>query len=66
VSMSVFVGGFIRRSVVGKKAFIRVRDSTGVIQVVVDASRLGEKLVDELKDIGLRSQCISVWCSKRV
>ncbi|MCC6053226.1 MAG: asparagine--tRNA ligase [Desulfurococcaceae archaeon] len=58
--LRVCIRGWIyRRSVVGKKAFIRVRDSTGVIQVVVDASRLGEKLVDELKDIGLEASVLA-------
>ncbi|MEM4748652.1 MAG: OB-fold nucleic acid binding domain-containing protein, partial [Thermosphaera sp.] len=48
-------GWIYRRSVVGGKAFIRVRDSTGVIQVVVDASRFGEELVNYLKNIGLEA-----------
>ncbi|MEM4664007.1 MAG: OB-fold nucleic acid binding domain-containing protein, partial [Desulfurococcaceae archaeon] len=47
VDQRVCIRGWIyRRSVVGKKAFVRVRDSTGVIQVVVDAAKLGEPLVD--------------------
>ena len=60
VGLRVCIRGWIyRRSVVGKKAFVRLRDSTGVIQVVVDASRLGEKLVGELKDIGLEASVIA-------
>jgi len=60
VNQRVCVRGWIyRRSVVGRKAFIRVRDSTGVIQVVVDASRLGEELVDTLKNIGLEASVIA-------
>jgi asparaginyl-tRNA synthetase len=52
-------GWIYRRSVVGKKAFVRVRDSTGAIQVVVDAGKLGEKIVDELKDIGLEASVVA-------
>ncbi|MEM1705897.1 MAG: asparagine--tRNA ligase [Thermosphaera sp.] len=52
-------GWIYRRSVVGGKAFIRVRDSTGVIQVVVDASRFGEELVNYLKNIGLEASVIT-------
>ncbi|NAZ27613.1 MAG: asparagine--tRNA ligase [Thermogladius sp.] len=48
-------GWIYRRSVVGGKAFVRVRDSTGVIQVVVDESNLGGELVKTLKDIGLEA-----------
>ncbi len=48
-------GWIYRRSVVGGKAFIRVRDASGVIQVVVDKARLGEELVKRLKDIGLEA-----------
>jgi len=48
-------GWVYRRSVVGGIAFVRVRDSTGVIQVVVDEKNLGERLVKELKDIGLEA-----------
>ncbi|AFK51219.1 asparaginyl-tRNA synthetase [Thermogladius calderae 1633] len=48
-------GWIYRRSVVGGKAFVRVRDSTGVIQVVVDEAVLGEELVKTLKDIGLEA-----------
>jgi asparaginyl-tRNA synthetase len=48
-------GWIYRRSVVGGKAFVRVRDSTGVIQVVVDREKLGAGLVKELKDIGLEA-----------
>ena len=60
VGLRVCIRGWIyRRSVVGKKAFVRLRDSTSVIQVVVDASRLGEKLVGELKDIGLEASVIA-------
>lgn len=56
VGERVCVRGWIyRRSVVGGKAFVRVRDSTGVIQVVVDSSKLGEELVRELKNIGLEA-----------
>jgi asparaginyl-tRNA synthetase len=44
---------------VGRKAFVRVRDSTGVVQVVVDASKLGDSLVRELKDIGLEASVIA-------
>ncbi|MEL9999904.1 MAG: asparagine--tRNA ligase [Desulfurococcaceae archaeon] len=60
VGQRVCIRGWIyRRSVVGKKAFVRVRDSTGTIQVVADASRLGEHLIDELKDIGLEASVIT-------
>jgi len=52
-------GWIYRRSVVGKKAFVRVRDSTGVIQVVVDGGKLGEQLVRELKDIGLEASVVT-------
>lgn len=56
IGQRVCIRGWIyRRSVVGKKAFVRIRDSTGVIQVVVDASKLGEKIIEELKDIGLEA-----------
>ncbi|MGC9011775.1 asparagine--tRNA ligase [Thermogladius sp.] len=48
-------GWIYRRSVVGGKAFVRVRDSTGIIQVVVDEAVLGEELVKTLKDIGLEA-----------
>ena len=48
-------GWIYRRSVVGGKAFVRVRDSTGVVQVVVDEAVLGEELVKTLKDIGLEA-----------
>ncbi len=48
-------GWIYRRSVVGGKAFVRVRDSSGIIQVVVDKSRLGAGLVKRLKDIGLEA-----------
>jgi asparaginyl-tRNA synthetase len=60
VGLRVCIRGWIyRRSVVGKKAFVRVRDSTGVVQVVVDASKLGEQLVDVLKDIGLEASVVT-------
>jgi asparaginyl-tRNA synthetase len=52
-------GWIYRRSVVGGKAFVRVRDSTGVIQVVVESSRLGEELVGSLKNIGLEASVIA-------
>jgi len=52
-------GWIYRRSVVGGKAFVRVRDSTGVIQVVVDSSRLGDELVDSLKNIGLEASVMA-------
>ncbi|MEM1628574.1 MAG: asparagine--tRNA ligase [Desulfurococcaceae archaeon] len=56
IDSKVCIRGWIyRRSVVGKKAFVRIRDNSGVIQVVVDASKLGEQLVDTLKDIGLEA-----------
>ncbi len=56
VGKHVCIRGWIyRRSVVGGKAFIRVRDSTGTIQVVVERSVFGEDLVKELKDIGLEA-----------
>jgi len=58
-------GWIYRRSVVGRKAFIRVRDSTGVIQVVVDAGKLGEQLVDELKTIGLEASVVTCGIVKR-
>jgi asparaginyl-tRNA synthetase len=60
VGLRVCIRGWIyRRSVVGKKAFVRVRDSTGVVQVVIDASKLGEQLVDVLKDIGLEASVVT-------
>lgn len=52
-------GWIYRRSVVGGKAFVRVRDSSGVIQTVVDASVLGEELVDRIKNIGLEASVIA-------
>lgn len=56
VDKRVCIRGWIyRRSVVGGKAFIRVRDSSGVIQVVVDRDKLGDDLVRLLKDIGLEA-----------
>ncbi|ADI32176.1 asparaginyl-tRNA synthetase [Staphylothermus hellenicus DSM 12710] len=56
VGRKVCVRGWIyRRSVVGGKAFVRVRDSTGVIQVVVDKKKCGEDIVRTLKDIGLEA-----------
>ncbi len=48
-------GWIYRRSVVGGKAFVRVRDSTGIVQVVVDKNKLGSDLVKRLKDIGLEA-----------
>jgi asparaginyl-tRNA synthetase len=66
VDKRVCIRGWIyRRSVVGKKAFVRVRDSSGTIQVVVDASKLGEALVDELKDIGLEASVIACGILKK-
>ncbi|MEM0379945.1 MAG: asparagine--tRNA ligase [Desulfurococcaceae archaeon] len=59
VDREVCIRGWIyRRSVVGGKAFIRVRDSTGVIQVVVDESIVGETIVKEIKNIGLEASVI--------
>ncbi|MCD6196136.1 MAG: asparagine--tRNA ligase, partial [Staphylothermus sp.] len=56
VGKRVCIRGWIyRRSVVGGKAFVRIRDSTGVIQVVVDREILGNELVKTLKDIGLEA-----------
>ncbi len=56
VGKRVCIRGWIyRRSVVGGKAFVRIRDSTGVIQVVVDREVLGNELVKTLKDIGLEA-----------
>ncbi len=56
VGKRVCIRGWIyRRSVVGGKAFVRIRDSTGVIQVVVDRDVLGNELVKTLKDIGLEA-----------
>ncbi|MET1160478.1 MAG: asparagine--tRNA ligase [Thermoprotei archaeon] len=56
IGKRVCIRGWIyRRSVVGGKAFVRIRDSTGVIQVVVDREVLGENIVRELKDIGLEA-----------
>ena len=56
VGKRVCIRGWIyRRSVVGGKAFIRIRDSTGVIQVVVDREVFGNELVKTLKDIGLEA-----------
>lgn len=66
VDNRVCIRGWIyRRSVVGGKAFVRVRDSTGIVQVVVDASKLGDKLVDELKSIGLEASVITCGLVKR-
>lgn len=60
VGQRVCIRGWIyRRAVVGRKAFVRVRNSTGVVQVVVDASKLGDSLVRELKDIGLEASVIA-------
>ncbi len=60
IGAHVCIRGWIyRRSVVGGKAFIRVRDSSGVIQVVVDSGRLGEELVNELKNIGLEASVMA-------
>lgn len=58
-------GWIYRRSVVGKKAFVRIRDSTGVIQVVVDASKTSEKTVDELRNIGLEASVIACGVVKK-
>lgn len=52
-------GWIYRRSVVGGKAFVRIRDSSGVIQTVVDAATLGEELVDRIKNIGLEASVIA-------
>ncbi|WP_042667273.1 asparagine--tRNA ligase [Desulfurococcus amylolyticus] len=66
IGSHVCIRGWIyRRSVVGGKAFIRVRDSSGVIQVVVDSARLGEALVDELKDIGLEASVVACGTVRR-
>lgn len=66
VDQRVCIRGWIyRRSVVGRKAFARVRDSSGVIQVVVDAARLGDPLVDELKNLGLEASVITCGVVKR-
>jgi len=66
VDQRVCIRGWIyRRSVVGKKAFVRVRDSSGVIQVVVEASKLGEELVDELKNIGLEASVVACGVVKK-
>lgn len=59
IGKEVCIRGWIyRRSVVGGKAFVRIRDSTGVIQVVVDESIVGENIVKELKDIGLEASIV--------
>ncbi|MEM4717918.1 MAG: asparagine--tRNA ligase [Desulfurococcaceae archaeon] len=58
-------GWIYRRSVVGRKAFIRIRDSSGVIQVVIDAARLGDSLLNELKSIGLEASVVSCGVVKR-
>ncbi|WP_440059246.1 asparagine--tRNA ligase [Thermogladius sp. 4427co] len=56
VDQRVCIRGWIyRRSVVGGVAFVRIRDSTGVVQVVVEESRLGSDIVRTLKDIGLEA-----------
>ncbi|MCD6301621.1 MAG: asparagine--tRNA ligase [Staphylothermus sp.] len=56
VGKRVCIRGWIyRKSVVGGKAFVRVRDSTGVIQVVVDREVLGDEIVKTLKDMGLEA-----------
>lgn len=56
VGNEVCVRGWIyRRSVVGGKAFVRIRDSTGVIQVVLDKERFGEELLERIKNIGLEA-----------
>lgn len=60
VGQRICIRGWIyRKSVVGKKAFVRIRDQSGVIQVVVDAQKLGEALVDELKSMGLEASVIA-------
>lgn len=60
IGKKVCVRGWIyRRSVVGGKAFVRVRDSTGIIQVVVDREKCGEEIVRILKDIGLEASVMT-------
>ncbi|MEZ0393995.1 MAG: asparagine--tRNA ligase [Desulfurococcaceae archaeon] len=56
VGRAVCVRGWIyRRSVTGGKAFVRVRDSTGVVQVVLDESVVGGETVEKIKRIGLEA-----------
>lgn len=58
-------GWIYRKSVVGKKAFVRIRDSTGVIQVIVDATKLGEQIVREIKNMGLEASAIACGVVRR-
>ncbi|MEM2025796.1 MAG: OB-fold nucleic acid binding domain-containing protein, partial [Desulfurococcaceae archaeon] len=56
VDQHVCIRGWVyRKSVVGKKAFIRVRDSSGVIQVVIDSARLGEHIIGDLEETSLEA-----------
>lgn len=56
VDQHVCIRGWIyRKAVVGRKAFIRVRDSTGVIQVVIDSAKVGEQAIDLLEGTSLEA-----------
>lgn len=56
VGKKVYLRGWIyRRSAVGGKAFVLLRDSTGVVQVVVDKNKVGKEIVKTIKDIGLEA-----------
>lgn len=64
VGKKVYLRGWIyRRSAVGGKAFILLRDSTGVVQIVVDKNKVGKEIIKTIKDIGLEA---SVRLSGRV
>ncbi|MEM4481242.1 MAG: asparagine--tRNA ligase, partial [Desulfurococcaceae archaeon] len=69
VDQHVCIRGWVyRKSIVGKKAFIRVRDSSGVIQVVIDSARLGEHVIGDLEETSLEasvSTCGKVKKSER-
>ncbi len=59
VGKTVCLRGWIyRRRVVGGKAFIVLRDSSGIIQVVADKRDVGEEKVREFKDIGLEASIV--------
>ncbi len=56
VGKKVYLRGWIyRRSAVGGKAFILLRDSTGIVQVVIDKNKVGKEIVKTIKDIGLEA-----------
>lgn len=56
IGREVCVRGWIyRRSVVGGKAFVRIRDSTGTMQVVLTRGVFSDELIDKIKNIGLEA-----------